>query len=119
MKQRDLWRAQNIVNYSYVLEQKTGTSTALRWKLTVKAGVVVAGINLANNRTLSSRDLKAQCKTIEQVFSSIEAAITNKYAVINASYEASLGYPTSALLDKSTSTNRDDVSLKASGVTKL
>ncbi len=119
VKQRDLWRAQNIVNYSYVLEQKTGTSTALRWKLTVKAGVVVAGINLANNRTLSSRDLKAQGKTIEQVFSSIEAAIINKYAVINASYEASLGYPTSALLDKSTSTNRDDVSLKASGVTKL
>jgi serine protease len=115
----NLWRAQNTLNYSYVLEQQTGTSTALRWKLTVKSGVVVAGVNLANNKPLSSRDLQSKGKTIEQLFTAIDSAIAAKYAVINASYDAALGYPLAVFTDKKTTVKGDETTLKASSLTKL
>ncbi|WP_051543534.1 S8 family serine peptidase [Thiothrix lacustris] len=115
----NLWREQNILNYSYVLEQQTGTSTALRWKLTVKAGVVVAGVNLANNKTVSSRDLKAKGKTIEQLFTSIDSAIAARYAVINVNYDAALGYPLAVFTDKKTTVKGDETTLKASSMINL
>jgi serine protease len=115
----DLWRAQNILNYSYILEQQTGTSTILRLKLTVKSGVVVAGVNLANNKPLSSRDLQSKGKTIEQLFTAIDNAIAAKYAVINASYDAALGYPLVVFTDKKTTIKGDETTLKASSLTKL
>ncbi len=118
-KNRDLWRSQNLLNYSYVLEQKTGTSAALRLKLTVKAGVLTAGVNLATNKALSPRDLKAKGKTIEQLFTQIETAINSKYAIVKNVYDTALGYPLDSFLDKSTSVTGDDVSLKASSLTKL
>ncbi len=96
-KNRDLWRAQNSLNYSYILEQQTGTSTILRLKLTIKAGVVVSGVNLATNKTLSAKDLKAKGKTIEQLFTVIDTAISAKYAVIKASYDAALGLSANGL----------------------
>ena len=115
----NLWREQNILNYSYVLEQQTGTSTALRWKLTVKAGVVVAGVNLANNKTVSSRDLKSKGKTIEQLFTSIDSAIAARYAVINVNYDAALGYPLAVFTDKKTTVKGDETTLKASSMINL
>lgn len=118
-KNRDLWRAQNLLNYSYVLEQKTGTSVALRLKLTVKAGVLTAGVNLATNKALSSKDLKAKGKTLEQLFAQIETAITSKYATVKTVYDAALGYPLDSFLDKSTSITSDNVSLKASSLIAL
>lgn len=116
---RDLWRSQNSLNYSYTLEQKTGTTATMRLQLTVKAGKVVSGINLGTNKPLSSTSLRTYGKTIEQLFSSIEAGITNKYPVVQASYDATLGYPSSAFLDKNTSRTTDDASFKASNLTKL
>lgn len=118
-KNRDLWRAQNLLNYTYVLEQKTGTSAALRLKLTVKAGVLTAGVNLATNKALSSKDLKAKGKTIEQLFTQIETAINSKYAIVKTAYDTAFGYPLDSFLDKSTSITSDNVSLKASSLTKL
>ena len=118
-KNRDLWRAQNLLNYTYVLEQKTGTSAALRLKLTVKAGVLTAGVNLATNKALSSKDLKAKGKTIEQLFTQVETAINSKYAIVKTVYDTALGYPLDSFLDTSTSVTSDDVSLKASTLTKL
>jgi serine protease len=118
-KNRTLWRSQNLLNYTYVLEQASGTSTALRLKLTVKAGVLTAGVDLATNKVLSSKDLKAKGKTIEQLFTQIETAISSKYATVKTAYDTALGYPLNAFLDKSTSVTGDDVSLKASSFTKL
>jgi serine protease len=118
-KNRTLWRSQNILNYSYVLEQANGTSTALRLKLTVKAGVLTAGVDLATNKALSSKDLKAKGKTIEQLFTQLETAITSKYATVKTAYDVALGYPLDAFLDKSSSVTGDDVTLKASSLTKL
>ncbi|SEA33189.1 serine protease [Thiothrix caldifontis] len=118
-KNRDLWRTQNLLNYTYVLEQKTGTSSALRLKLTVKAGVLTEGVNLATNKKLSARDLKAKGKTIEQLFTQIETAINSKYAIVKTAYDTTLGYPLDSFLDKSTSITSDNVSLKASSLTKL
>jgi serine protease len=118
-KSRDAWRAQNLLNYTYVLEQKIGTNTALRLKLTVKAGVLTAGVNLATNKTLSSKELKANGKTIEQLFTQLETAITSKYASVKITYDTALSYPLDAFLDKSSSVMGDEVSLKASSLTKL
>jgi len=118
-KSRDLWRSQNLLNYTYVLEQKTGTSAALRLKLTIKAGVLTAGVNLATNKALSSRDLKAKGKTIEQLFTQVQTAISSKYTIVKTAYDVALGYPLDSFLDKSISVTGDDVSLKASSLAKL
>ncbi len=97
---RNLWRTQNALNYSFVLEQKTPLNTnTLRYKLSVRSGVLVAGINLTTNRSLTSRDLFTYGKTIEQLFNSIDNGINTKANSITINYDTTLGYPNSIYID--------------------
>jgi len=119
VKQRNLWRSFKISNYSYVLEEQTGTATPSRLKLTIRSGKLSSGVNLATGKSLSSSNLKAKGKTLEQVFSVIESAINTKYAMVKATYNTSQGYPVDSFLDKSSAVKGDEVTLKVSNVTKL
>ena len=76
-------------------------------------------MNLATNKALSSRDLKAKGKTVEQLFTQVETAISSRYTTVKTTYDTAFGYPLDSFLDKSTSVTGDDVSLKASSLTKL
>jgi serine protease len=114
-KHRDLWRSLGISNYRYDLEYQS----ALRLQLTIKSGKVVAGINLNTNKSLTSRELRNYGKTIEQLFSSIETAIINKYPVVEANYDSVSGYPDTVFLDKNSRSQRDDVRFAASNLSKL
>lgn len=113
-----LWTNSKVLNYSYVLDQQVGTSLQ-RFKFTIKSGVVVAGVNLANNRSLASKDLKAKGKTMEQLFGLVDQALAAKYADIKASYAATLGYPLTINLDPSLTVTGDQSSYKVSSFTAL
>lgn len=114
-----LWTTANILNYSYVLDQQMGTSTVQRYKFTVKNGVVVSGVNLANNRALSTKDLAAKGKTINQLFTVIEQAIVGAYADIRVTYAATMGYPVTIAVDPKWSVTGDQSSYKVSSFTRL
>ncbi|MEB4589769.1 S8 family serine peptidase [Candidatus Thiothrix sp. Deng01] len=113
-----LWRSQNIRSYTYTLEQQRGSTTPLRLQLTIRSGKLYSGIDLTTNKPLSARDLKAKGKTVEQLFAVIGYAINNKAASITAAYDSALGYPVAVSIDQSSTVTGDEISLKASTLTK-
>lgn len=114
-----LWTNKKIRNYSYILEQATGTATPLRLKLVIRSGILYSGVNLSTGKSLSYTDLKTKGKTIEQLFSTVNSAINAKAASIKVSYDLTLGYPTSISVDPSSSVVGDENTLKASRFIRL
>lgn len=113
-----LWRSQNIRSYTYTLEQQRGSTAPLSLQLTIRSGKLFSGIDLTTNKPLSARDLKAKGKTVEQLFAVIGNAINNKAASITAAYDSVLGYPVAVSIDQSSTVTGDEITLKASTLTK-
>ena len=114
-----LWNSKKLLNYSYVLEQKTGTAASMILKITVRSGSVYSAVNMSTGRTLASKDLKTYGKTINQLFTAISDAITAKAASLNAAYDVTLGYPVNVYIDKSSTVAGDEVTFKASNFLAL
>lgn len=114
-----LWNSKKLLNYSYVLEQKTGTAASMILKITVRSGSVYSAVNMSTGRTLASKDLKTYGKTINQLFTAISDAITAKAATLNAAYDVTLGYPVNVYIDKSSTVAGDEVTFKASNFLAL
>ena len=110
---RNLWTSKTIKNYSYILEKGSQ-----KFKLTIRSGKVYSGIDLNTNRSLSKTALTTYGKTIPQLFTLIDIAISNKAATVNASYDASLGYPTAISLDQSANVIGDETNYKAYSLVK-
>ncbi|WP_020560687.1 S8 family serine peptidase [Thiofilum flexile] len=117
LSNKALWLTKRLLSYTYVLEQQTGTSS-VRYKITVQNGVVTAGINLANNRALKSRQISS-LYTIDQLFMLVDQAIMAQYATIQASYDATFGYPSVLYFDPKATISGDESSYKVSGFTPL
>jgi serine protease len=110
---RNLWTSKAISNYTYTLEKGSQ-----KFKLTIRSGKVYSGIDLSTNRSLSKTALTTYGKTIPQLFTLIDTAISNKAAIVNVSYDASLGYPTAISLDQSASVTGDETNYKAYSLVK-
>jgi serine protease len=105
---RSLWMSKAIKNYNYVLEQGRQ-----KFKLTIRSGKVYSGIDLSTNRSLSKTALNTYGKTMEQLFAVIDTAIANKAASVSATYDVSLGYPSTISIDQKANIIGDEISYKA------
>jgi hypothetical protein len=95
---RGQWRAQNIVDYQFTFRRNCFCGPDVRDPalVMVRGGTVASVASVA---TGAPRD-PALYYTIEELFDLLEDAIDQQAARLSATYHSSLGYPTSAFIDR-------------------
>jgi hypothetical protein len=112
---KKLWRAQNLSDYSYVFSR--GCFCVLEYRepttVTVRGGAVISAVAVSNG---ASRDTSSY-STVEGLFEVIQKAIDDNAATIQAKYDPTRGYLTSAYIDFDQRMADEEFSVEAKSLT--
>jgi len=102
---RARWLAQRPQPYQYTVRKACFCAVSGLVRVYVNRDTVYAALSIDTGREVDKRSVES----IEALFDFIDRAITNHAAVIQATYDPVLGYPTSIEYDGSVNTADDEV----------
>lgn len=110
-KQQSLWNQQGIAHYRYTVQTSCfcGPDLTQPLRVEVKNGKAVALTNAETGLAVSDSRFEP-INTIDKLYALIRAAIVKPVASIKVEYDASLGIPTSIVIDNIANAADDEVS---------
>lgn len=116
-RNRDKWRASGAASYSYVLARSCFCVTEVTQpsRIQVRNDSVVAVTAVSDGRSLDTRYFV----TVNALFDVIDKAIEQHAAVIRVVYDPILGYPREIEYDGATNIADDEITYRASELTKV
>jgi hypothetical protein len=112
---RDLWRARGPASYTYVFRRICFCAPAATNPVIIQVRQrSVLSVRYEDTGAAVDPSLLSLYPTVEGLFEIIENAIDQEAEVVQASYDPTLGYPTSITLDGSSMIADDEATLTAS-----
>ena len=114
---RRLWRSQGLTGYTYVLSRGCFCTPEYREPatVTVRGGRVVSAVSVA---TGEARDI-AWFEPIDGLFDSIQEAIDDGAAQVQAEYDPARGYPILVYIDIDQRLADEEISYEAKALTPI
>ena len=109
---RDKWRAQGLTTYAFTLRQACFCAINGPVRVVVINGTVFSATQISTGQALDTRFVS----TIESLFDFIERGIANHYAVLEVTYDPTLGYPARIVSDGSRNAVDDEVTYEVSDI---
>lgn len=109
---RQLWLVRALHDYTFTLQQACFCAVNGPVRVTVQHDTVVAAVQLSNNQVVDLRYVQ----TITSLFDFIGRGLDAHAAVLRATYDPTLGYPTTIVYDGSLMVADDEVTYTVSGV---
>ena len=109
---REKWRSQGLNTYAFTLKQICFCAINGPVRVVVIEGAVFSATQISNGQALDTRFVS----TIESLFDFIERGIANHYAVLEVTYDPTLGYPARIVSDGSRNAVDDEVTYEVSNI---
>jgi hypothetical protein len=109
---RDRWNSQQATRYEFTLRQACFCAINGPVRVTVSNGSVVTAIRISDGQALDTRYVSS----IESLFDFIERGIANHSAVLDVTYDPTLGYPSRIVSDGSVNIADDEVTYEVGDV---
>ena len=115
---QNLWKSQNITDYSYVVEKQCFCAPNFTREMMVFVVNDVADARYIDTNEQVSNEILEQLATISEWFTQISLAKHNKLGEVAVVYDDVLGYPQNIRIDKHKRRSDDEFNIIISKVSK-